>query len=239
MRCADGAGRCQFTLEFSFVSLKSTCEFSPASQERNADNQNNAAGTSMMVAAHSASAILKAGKPYLVYGTAWKESRTSELVTEAIRAGFRFIDTACQPKHYNEAGVGEGWKAAADELKLQRSDLFLQTKYTPFPGQDPNRLPYDPHDTLEDQVKTSLQVSLRNLQTTYIDSFVLHSPLSTLEDTLTVWRTMESFVDDGTVHQLGISNCYDFDFFESLYQEARIKPKVLQNRYVNVKQGII
>lgn len=46
-----------------------------------------------------------------------------------------------------------------------------------------------------------------------------------------VWRTMESFVDDGKVKQLGISNCYDFDFFRSLYDQARIKPKVLQNRF--------
>ena len=162
----------------------------------------------------------------------WKEARTAELVFNAVKSGFRFIDTACQPKHYNEAGVGQGWTAAAQELGLDRSDFFLQTKYTPFPGQDPNRVPYDPHDSLPDQVKTSLQVSLKNLQTPYLDSLVLHSPLPSLEETLTVWNTMESFVDEGKVKQLGISNCYDFELFQALYNQARIKPKVLQNRYV-------
>lgn len=46
--------------------------------------------------------------PNIIYGTAWKKERSAELVRLAINKGFRGIDTACQPKHYNEAGVGEG-----------------------------------------------------------------------------------------------------------------------------------
>src|ERR1019366_174712 len=42
----------------------------------------------------------------ILYGTAWKEDDTERLVRRAIEVGFRGIDTACQPKHYNEAGVG-------------------------------------------------------------------------------------------------------------------------------------
>lgn len=42
-----------------------------------------------------------------MYGTAWKKERTSDLVVQAVRAGFRGIDTACQPKHYREDLVGE------------------------------------------------------------------------------------------------------------------------------------
>ena len=42
--------------------------------------------------------------PSIVYGTAWKKERTAELVIAAVRAGFRAIDTACQPKHYHDAG---------------------------------------------------------------------------------------------------------------------------------------
>jgi diketogulonate reductase-like aldo/keto reductase len=45
--------------------------------------------------------------PSLLYGTAWKEQRTADLVEMAIGAGFLGLDTACQPKHYHEAGVGE------------------------------------------------------------------------------------------------------------------------------------
>jgi diketogulonate reductase-like aldo/keto reductase len=156
---------------------------------------------------------------------------TESHVSDAVHTGFRFIDTACQPKHYNESGVGAGWSSAAIDLELERSDFFIQTKYTPYPGQDPKNVPYDHLAPLEEQVKTSLQVSLKNLKTTYLDSYVLHSPLETLEDTIKVWRTMESFVDEGKVLRLGISNCYDKEFFESLYEMARVKPSVLQNRF--------
>lgn len=46
--------------------------------------------------------------PQIFYGTAWKKEKTSQLVEKALKLGFRAIDTACQPKHYNEPGVGEG-----------------------------------------------------------------------------------------------------------------------------------
>jgi diketogulonate reductase-like aldo/keto reductase len=185
----------------------------------------------MMVDAHSASHLIAHDKPFLVYGTAWKKDLTEKYVSDAVHTGFRFIDTACQPKHYNESGVGEGWSSAALDLGLERSDFYLQTKYTSYDGQDPNNVPYDHDQPLEEQVKTSLQVSLKNLKTTYLDSLVLHSPMDTLDDTMKVWRTMESFVDEGKVLRLGISNCYDMKFFETLYQMARVKPSVLQNRF--------
>ena len=82
--------------------------------------------------------------PPVFYGTAWKKERTAELVELAIRMGFRAIDTACQPKHYNEAAVGEGILKS----KIAREELFIQTKYTPFNGQDPNRVPYNPKDPI-------------------------------------------------------------------------------------------
>lgn len=40
--------------------------------------------------------------PRITYGTAWKKDATSDLVYNAIVTGFRHVDTACQPKHYNE-----------------------------------------------------------------------------------------------------------------------------------------
>ena len=42
--------------------------------------------------------------PRLIYGTAWKKEATAPLVVSAVLAGFRGIDTACQPKHYYEKG---------------------------------------------------------------------------------------------------------------------------------------
>ena len=182
-----------------------------------------------MVAAHSAKAL--SHKPHLIYGTAWKKEDTAKYVAQAVKAGFRFIDTACQPKHYNEPGVGNGWTAAAQELGLVRSDLWLQTKFTSYDGQDPNNCPYNPKDSIETQVRTSLQTSLKNLHTDYLDSWVMHSPYRTMEDTMRAWKTMEEAVDTGVVRQLGMSNCYSLEFFEHFYQQARHKPAVLQNRF--------
>ena len=51
-------------------------------------------------AAASAAHILETGKPFLVYGTAWKKENTAKYVDMAVKSGFRFIDTACQPRHY-------------------------------------------------------------------------------------------------------------------------------------------
>jgi len=181
------------------------------------------------VDAHSASKMVN--KPHLVYGTAWKKDQTARLVSEAVKTGFRFIDTACQPKHYNEAGVGHGWTAAAQELGLARSDLWLQTKFTAVPGQDPNNIPYDKNLPVAEQAKVSLGVSLKNLRTDYLDSWVMHSPLPSFEETMAVWRVMEKAVDEGKVKQIGISNCYDIETFGLLYKQARHKPSVLQNRF--------
>lgn len=205
----------------------------PEEHNNQSDNDNTTQQNSVssVAAAISASKIQESGKPYILYGTAWKEKKSAHLVTEAIRSGFRFIDTACQPKHYNEPGVGEGIVNAMKELGLSRSDLFIQTKFTSLDGQDINHVPYDIEAPLEAQVHQSVETSLRNLHTTYLDSLVMHSPLPSDEDTMRVWRVFESLVDDGKVRTIGFSNCYDFDRFRFLFDNARIKPSVLQNRF--------
>jgi diketogulonate reductase-like aldo/keto reductase len=168
--------------------------------------------------------------PRIIYGTAWKKADTERLVRTAIQRGFRSIDTACQPKHYDEAGVGAG-VAACLSHKLTRADLYLQTKFTSLSGQDPMRIPYDPQASLREQVAQSFAASLRNLQTNYLDCLVLHSPLATTKQTLEVWRAMEALAAGGGVRHLGISNCYDLDELSALYDAARIEPSVVQNRF--------
>jgi len=168
--------------------------------------------------------------PRIIYGTAWKKEATAALVELAVRQGFRGIDTACQPKHYHEAGVGDGVAACLGD-ELTRADLYLQTKFTPLSGQDPARVPYDPNATLPEQVLQSAAVSLRNLQTTYLDCLVLHSPLSSDRETLEVWRAMESLVASGSVRHIGISNCYELQSLQALHRSAQIKPRVVQNRF--------
>jgi hypothetical protein len=132
-------------------------------------------------------------QPTIIYGTAWKKSDTEGLVQIALKQGFRAIDTACQPKHYDEAGVGAGIAASLDG-NLSRADLYLQTKFTSLTGQDPNLVPYDPRVPLADQVTQSLAASLRNLRTSYIDCLILHAPLENAQQTLVAWRAMESLV---------------------------------------------
>jgi diketogulonate reductase-like aldo/keto reductase len=168
--------------------------------------------------------------PRIIYGTAWKKDRTAALVEQAIGLGFRGIDTACQPKHYNEAGVGEG-VAACHERGIDRAELYLQSKFTPLNGHDPVRVPYDPNASLSEQVAQSFQTSLKNLQTPYLDCLVLHSPLASQQHTLEAWQAMELIFHRGGAKQLGISNCYDPLQLEFLYRNANIKPAVIQNRF--------
>ncbi|KEP61774.1 UNVERIFIED_CONTAM: aldo/keto reductase family oxidoreductase [Hammondia hammondi] len=170
--------------------------------------------------------------PRLLYGTAWKKDNTAQLVRQALLAGFTGVDTACQPKHYDEAGVGRGIQEFLREKNLPRSSLFIQTKFTPLDGQDRSKpLPYDPHAPVHEQVKQSLRTSLANLQVDFLDSVLLHSPLGTMERTLEAWRALEAAVDEGTVRVIGISNCYDVEMLRRLHAAARHKPRVLQNRF--------
>jgi diketogulonate reductase-like aldo/keto reductase len=168
--------------------------------------------------------------PRIIYGTAWKQTRTQELVRMAIQKGFRGIDTACQPKHYDEAGVGAGLAACLDD-RLRRADFYLQTKFTPLPGQDPKRIPYDPAAPPAQQVAQSFTTSLRNLQTDYVDGLILHSPLADPIQMSQVWAAMEQLFHNGGARQLGISNCYSLASLQMLYQAARVKPAVVQNRF--------
>jgi len=169
--------------------------------------------------------------PPIIYGTAWKKDSTAALVKQAVGLGFRGIDTACQPKHYNESGVGDGVAAARQELGIDRSELYLQSKFTPLTGQDPVQVPYDAKASLGEQVAQSFQTSLKNLQTTYLDCLILHSPLANQLHIQEVWQAMEQIFHDGGAKQLGLSNCYDLQQFELLYRNATVKPAVIQNRF--------
>jgi diketogulonate reductase-like aldo/keto reductase len=168
--------------------------------------------------------------PGIIYGTAWKKERTATLVEQAVTLGFSGIDTAGQPKHYDEAGVGAGL-AACIARGLKREVIYLQSKFTPADGQDPARMPYDPNANLSRQVEESFQNSLNNLRTDYLDCLILHSPLATERELMEVWQAMESIFDKGLVRQLGISNCYRLEVLERLYAKARIKPAAVQNRF--------
>lgn len=170
----------------------------------------------------------------MIYGTAWKEDKTKELVIQAVQSGFRAIDTANQKRHYREDYVGE----ALVELSKQgiaRENLFLQSKYTFLRGHD-HRVPYDPKASFDSQLRASFGNTLEQLHTDYLDSYLLHGPSSgngLREADWEVWTAMEHLFNVGKTKKIGVSNVY-IDQLVELCDEAVVKPHFVQNRcYAN------
>jgi len=90
-------------------------------------------------------------------------------------------------------------------------------------------IPYNPSDSISQQITTSCEKSLNNLHTTYLDSYLLHSPLPTIEETLEAWHTLIKLQDEGKVRIIGLSNTYDVKKLAAL-QKVR-KVQVVQNRW--------
>jgi diketogulonate reductase-like aldo/keto reductase len=175
-------------------------------------------------------------EPAFIYGTAWKKDKTKDLVKQALVAGYRKVDTAAQPRHYQENLVGDALREAYSEGVVTREDLYLQTKYTTPAGQDMNNMPYHPLDPLETQVRTSVASSLANFRPSdgsedesYLDCLLLHSPLPTIDQTLQAWAILESYVPD-KIRALGISNV-TLPILQAIYENSKIKPSVVQNRF--------
>ncbi|KAF2641108.1 aldo-keto reductase-like protein [Massarina eburnea CBS 473.64] len=193
------------------------------------------------MASSASSRLLAEGEdwdPAFIYGTAWKKERTRELVKLAVEKGFRSVDTAAQPKHYQEALVGEALRELYQDQhgKVSRGNIYLQTKYTTPAGQDLNNMPYDASAPLETQIRTSVASSLRNLRpledtedSSYVDCLLLHSPLPTTEQTIEAWKILESYIPD-KIRTLGISNV-TLPILKAIYENSTIKPSVVQNRF--------
>jgi diketogulonate reductase-like aldo/keto reductase len=168
--------------------------------------------------------------PSFMYGTAWKKEATTQLVELAVVSGFTAIDTANQLIHYQEALVGEALHALAKK-GIERETLFLQTKFTSVDGQG-GRPPYDPSADLTTQVRQSFDSSLTHLGAEYVDSYVMHAPLSRRglgEADWEVWAAMEGLYQSGKTKMIGISNVAA-DQLAELCEQAKVKPMVVQNR---------
>ncbi|KAM3430678.1 hypothetical protein MY4824_007557 [Beauveria thailandica] len=190
------------------------------------------AQTSRLARDFTLNGVSRTRMPKLVYGTAWKKDETAKLVYTALKAGFRGIDTAAQPKHYNEQGVAAGLKKAVLEGIVKREHVFIQTKFTPPSGQNENA-PYDFSASVQDKVHQSVQSSLKNFtidgQDAYLDSLVLHSPLDTLDDTIVAWKTLEGY-HPHKIRNLGISNA-TLGIVEAVHSRVTVKPAIVQNRF--------
>ncbi|MBI2534766.1 MAG: aldo/keto reductase [Deltaproteobacteria bacterium] len=168
--------------------------------------------------------------PFFIYGTAWKKEATNQLVQLAVASGFTAIDTANQLIHYQEALVGEALRALAKK-GIKRGALFLQTKFTSVDGQG-GRAPYDASADLTTQVRQSFDSSLVHLGTDYVDSYVLHAPVSRRglgEADWEVWAAMEELYQSGKTKMIGVSNITAGQLAQ-LCEQANHKPMVVQNR---------
>ena len=94
-----------------------------------------------------------------------------EAVYEAIKLGYRHIDTA--EAYGNEAQVGWAIRRAVDEGLVTREDLFVATKLS-----DEVHAGYEPTRAL-------VKEQLERLQVAYVDLYMLHSPLSSQESEVT------------------------------------------------------
>ena len=137
-------------------------------------------------------------------------SETAEAVTEALRVGYRHIDTA--EMYGNEREVGEGIRASG----LDRGDVFITSKLS-------NSF-HEPEDA-----RRAFDDTLSALGSDYVDLFLIHWPLPMLYDGdfVSTWKTMEEFKADGRARSIGVSN-FQIDHLERLAAETDTVPAVNQ-----------
>ncbi|MDE6712903.1 MAG: aldo/keto reductase [Lachnospiraceae bacterium] len=140
---------------------------------------------------------------YGVYQT--PPEQTEECVLDAIRIGYRSIDTA--QAYGNEEGVGN----ALAKCGLPREEFFITTKvWISNAGYE--------------KAKASIEESLKKLQVSYIDLLLIHQPFG---DYYGTYRAMEEAYKAGKVRAIGVSNFYP-DRYIDIHHFAEIKPAVNQ-----------
>jgi len=136
--------------------------------------------------------------PYLGFGTYLiPDGEAAAAVYEAIRVGYRHIDTA--EFYQNEAGVGEGIRRAVADGLVSRGDLFVTTKLWPGNaawGQTPK--------TTETTI-ASLDASLDRLGLDQVDLYLIHAPFDR-EQRLAQWRGLVALKEQKKARAIGVSN---------------------------------
>ncbi len=130
---------------------------------------------------------------------------TVNVVSEALKLGYRHIDTA--HAYQNERSVGKAIK----ENDIPRKEIFVTSKLWPSE--------YGEGLTME-----GIDKMLARLDTPYLDLLLLHQQFG---DFIGAWRDMEKAVAMGKVKSIGLSN-FESDRLEELCEAATIKPAVLQ-----------
>ena len=133
---------------------------------------------------------------------------TKDATAEALRVGYRHIDTA--QMYRNESGVGQ----AVRESGLPRGEVFVTSKLS-------NRF-HDPN-----QAMAAFDRSLKALDIGYLDLFLIHWPLATISDFVPTWRALEQMLTSGRVKAIGVSN-FQVAHLERLAAETDTVPAVNQ-----------
>ena len=140
-------------------------------------------------------------------------------VFEAIKAGYRHIDTA--GAYGNERSVGLGVKAAIREgLIKDRSDVFITSKLW-----NTNRS--------YNKAFRGFDKSMRNLDLDYIDLYLIHWPANKMkyknpdEVNAVTWEALEELYTEGRVRAVGVSNFLPHHL-EELKKSAKVLPMVNQ-----------
>lgn len=147
---------------------------------------------------------------------------TKQAVLEALKVGYRHIDTA--QSYFNEAEVGE----AISESGIPREEIFLTTKIWI------DNYGYE-------KAKASIDESLRKLKTDYVDLFLLHQPIS---DYYGAYRALEDAYKAGKARAIGVSNFYP-DRLGDIVAFTEIKPQVNQvethpfNQQIEAQENMI
>ncbi len=156
--------------------------------------------------------------PKIGFGT-WMipDDEAPEKVLEAIRSGYRLIDTA--QAYENESGVGKGIRLSG----LRREELFICSKI---------RAEYKTYD----EAKKSIDETLERMGLTYLDQMIIHAPepwnefrgeKKYHEENREVWRALEDARDEGKIRVIGVSNFLKDDL-ENILSSCRVKPMVNQ-----------
>ena len=130
-------------------------------------------------------------------------------VLEAIKAGYRLIDTAAI--YMNEKAVGEAIKQAISEGIVKREDLFITTKLWVS-------------DFSYEGAKRGFDRSLKNLGLEYLDLYLLHQAYG---DVYGAWKAITELYNEKKIRAIGVSNFYIGKFTE-FAEIVDVKPMVNQ-----------
>ncbi len=160
-----------------------------------------------------------AALPAVGFGTYLIEQEAvRRVVAEALRAGYRHIDTA--EAYGNEAAVGGAIGEFLAESDIPRQDLFVTTKL--WPGNAEWGMPEKDYGATID----SLDRSLGELGLDYVDLYLIHVPFSR-EQRLEQWRALVELRERGLARAIGVSN-YDESHLEEIRESGLPMPEADQ-----------